>query len=88
VARDAERIRHWLVNGDLDYVVRVYAALVTTDATISRSPLCAVINEDQIPAWLAALPRQRSFSAGRQNHLLSRVRAVGAAAGEASRRVR
>jgi hypothetical protein len=88
VARDAERVRHWLVNGDLDYVVRVYAALVTTDAAIPRSPLCAVINEDQIPAWLAALPRQRSFSAGRRNHLLSRVRAAGAPGGEASRRIR
>ena len=88
VARDAERVRHWLVNGDLDYVVRVYAALVTTDTTIPRSPLCAVITEDQIPAWLAALPRQRSFSAGRRNHLLTRVRAVGAAPGEASRRDR
>jgi len=86
VARDAERFRHWIANGDLDYVVRVYAALVTTDAAIPRSPLCAVINEDQIPAWLAALPRQRSFSAGRRNHLLSRVRAAGAASGKASRR--
>ena len=38
---------------------------------------CAVISEDQIPDWLAALPRQRSFSAGRRNHLLSRVRAAG-----------
>ena len=89
VARDAERVRHWLANGDLDYVVRVYAALVTTDAAIPRSPLCAVISEDQIPAWLAALPRQRSFSAGRRNHLLTRVRAAGARqTGEASRRDR
>ena len=76
VARDAERVRHWLANGDLDYVVRVYAALVTSDTAIPRSGLCAVIAEDQIPAWLAALPRQRSFSAGRRNHLLTRVRAA------------
>jgi hypothetical protein len=84
VARDAERVRHWLTHGDLDYVVRVYAALVTPDATIPRSPLCAVISDDQIPAWLAALPRQRSFSAGRRNHLLTRIRESGAA--EAPRR--
>jgi hypothetical protein len=84
-ARDAERLRHWLANGDLDYVVRVYAALVTADTTIARSPLCAVITEDQIPAWLAALPRQRSFNAGRRSHLLSRVRAAGPGAGETSR---
>ncbi len=88
VARDAERVRHWLVNTDLDYVVRVYAALVTTDTTIPRSQLCAVISENQIPAWLGALPRQRSFSAGRRNHLLTRLRSAGAAAGEASRRIR
>jgi hypothetical protein len=77
VARDAERVRHWLANGDLDYVVRVYAALVTTETAMPRSALCAVITEDQIPAWLAALPRQRSFSAGRRNHLLTRVRTAG-----------
>ena len=88
VARDAERVRHWLANGDLDYVVRVYGALVTSDTTIPRSPLCAVIKEDQIPAWLAALPRQRSFSAGRRNHLLTRVRAAGTAVGGASSRDR
>lgn len=74
VAREAERVRHWLIGGDLDFVVRVYAALVTTDATISRSPSCAVITQDQIPAWLAALPRQRTLSAGRRHHLLARVR--------------
>ena len=84
IARDAERVRHWLTHGDLDFVVRVYAALVTPDTTIPRSALCAVIRDDQIPAWLAALPRQRSFSAGRRNHLLTRVREAGAA--EAPRR--
>ncbi len=84
VARDAERVRHWLLQGDLDFVVRVYAALVTADPTIPRSPVCAVITEDQIPAWLAALPRQRSLSAGRRHRLLARVR--GAAVVETSRR--
>jgi len=84
VARDAERVRHWLTHGDLDYVVRVYAALVTPDGTIRRSPSCAVISDDQIPDWLAALPRQRSFSAARRTHLLTRIRAAGAT--EAQRR--
>ena len=86
VARDAERVRHWLANGDLDHVVRVYAALVTADTSIPRSSLCAVINEDQIPAWLAALPRQRSFNAARRSHLRSRVRAAGPGAGRNARR--
>ena len=78
VTRDAERVRHWLTNGDLDFVVRVYAALVTPDLSIARSPLCAVITPEQIPAWIAALPRQRSLSAGRRHHLLARVREAGA----------
>ncbi len=82
--RDAERVRQWLVQGDLDFVVRVYAALVTSDLNVSRSPLCAVITEEQIPAWLEALPKQRSLSAGRRHRLLARVR--GAAAVETSRR--
>jgi hypothetical protein len=74
LTRDAERVRRWLANGDLDFVVRVYAALVTDDSSIARSPVCAVISADQIPAWIEALPRQRSFSAGRRHHLLARVR--------------
>jgi hypothetical protein len=78
VARDADRVRFWLTHGDLDFVVRVYAALVTSDTTIPRSATCAVITVDQIPDWLASLPRQRSFSAGRRNHLLARIRAAGA----------
>jgi hypothetical protein len=84
VVREIDRVRHWLTQGDLDFVVRVYAALVTPDTTIPRSPLCAVISDDQIPAWFAALPRQRSFSAGRRHHLLTRIRESGAS--EASRR--
>lgn len=74
VVRDTERVRRWLTHGDLDFVVRVYAALVAPDTSIPRSPLCAVITADQIPAWIAALPRQRSLSAGRRHHLLARVR--------------
>jgi hypothetical protein len=74
VARDADRVRHWLTNGDLDFVVRVYGALVSADTSVSRSPLCAVITTAQIPAWFEALPRQRSLSAGRRNHLLARIR--------------
>jgi hypothetical protein len=73
-ARDAERVRHWLTHGELDFVVRVFAALVTPDATIPRSPLCAVITAEQIPAWIEALPRQRSLNERRRNVLVARVR--------------
>jgi hypothetical protein len=72
-ARDAERVRRWLGSGDLDFVVRVYAALVTADPSMPRSPLCAVISADQIPAWIAALPRQRSLTTGRIQQVGTRV---------------
>ncbi|MFL5681816.1 MAG: hypothetical protein ACJ77O_01585 [Chloroflexota bacterium] len=74
--RDAERVRHWSNHGDLDFVVRVYAGLVTTDPSMLRSPLCAVITEDRIPDWLAALPPQRSLTEGRRQQLATRIRAT------------
>jgi hypothetical protein len=76
VSRDADRIRHWLAGGDLEFVVRVYAVLVTADGRISRSAQCAVIGAEQIPAWFEALPPQRSLSAGRRERLLDRIRAT------------
>jgi hypothetical protein len=74
LARDADRLRRRLTAGDLDFVVRVHAALVTSNTSIPRSPACAVITAGQIPAWLEALPRQRSISTGRCQSLLARVR--------------
>jgi hypothetical protein len=81
VNRDAERVRRWLTESDLDFVVRVYGALVTTDTSIPRSPLCAVITPAQIPAWFEALPKQRCLTAGRRNHLLARIRGAVASDG-------
>ena len=75
-ARDADRIRHWLNHGDLDFVVRVYAAVVSADPTIPRSPLCAVISEAQIPDWIAALPPQRSLTPARRDRLSVQVNAA------------
>jgi hypothetical protein len=74
--RDADRVRHWLNRGDLDFVVRVYAALITTDPSMLRSPLCAVITEDRIPDWIAALPPQRSLTEGRRQQVATRVGAA------------
>ncbi len=76
VARDAERVRHWLGHGDLDFVVRVYGALVAPDTSLPRSPSCAVITVDQIPAWIASLPRQRSLNATRRDRLVSRLHGI------------
>jgi hypothetical protein len=72
-ARDADRVRHWLNHGDLDFVIRVYAVVITDDLSIARSPVCAVITEAQIPDWIAALPRQRSMNHGRRGRLATLI---------------
>lgn len=69
--RDADRVRRWLASGDFDFVVRVYAALVVDDQSLARSPTCAVISTQQIPAWVVSLPRQRTLTAGRRERLLA-----------------
>jgi hypothetical protein len=69
--RDADRVRRWLATADLDFVVRVYAALVVDDRALARSPTCAVISTQQIPAWTASLPRQRTLTAGRRERILA-----------------
>ena len=74
-ARDADRVRRWLSMADLDFVVRVYAAVVVDDRSVQRSPLCATITEEQIPGWIAALPRQRTLTRGRRDRLMSIMRA-------------
>lgn len=62
VARDAERVRRWLLTHDVDFVVRIYAALVTPETTLPRTTACAVVTAEQVPAWIASLPRQRSMN--------------------------
>jgi hypothetical protein len=70
-ARDADRVRRWISLADLDFVVRVYAAVVVDDRTIQRSPLCATLTPEQIPSWVAALPRQRTLTKARRDRLLA-----------------
>jgi hypothetical protein len=84
--RDADRVRRWLGDADLDFVVHVYAVLVASDRSIQRSPTCAVISSEQIPAWIASLPRQRTLTAGRQLRLVAMAQP--AAIAEAARRKR
>lgn len=77
-ARHADRVRHELSEGDLDFIARVHAAIVIVDATIPRSPACAVITREQVPAWIAALPRQRSLTERRLARLVALVRTAAA----------
>jgi hypothetical protein len=68
-SRDAERVRRWYSLADLDFVVRVYAAVITADASIPRSVTCAVVTTGQLPAWIGALPSQRSLTPARRLRL-------------------
>lgn len=74
VTRDAERLRHWLSQREVDFVVRVYAAILTSDDTLSRSAACAVVTGEQLAAWVASLPRQRSLTLDRRTRLVGLLR--------------
>lgn len=76
--RDAERVRRWFTIADLDFVVRVYAAVIVGDHSIPRSATCAVLTADQVPAWIGALPVQRSLTPARRLRLRSLATAKGA----------
>lgn len=69
--RDAERVRRWFTIVDLDFVVRVYAAVIVGDSSIPRSATCAVVTPQQLPAWIGALPGQRSLTPARRLRLRS-----------------
>ncbi|MBA3875915.1 MAG: hypothetical protein C0498_03095 [Anaerolinea sp.] len=73
--RDAERVRVWFASDDSDHVVKVYAAVVGTDPAVVRTPSCAYIAPDQVGAWLASLPPQRSLDADRRDRVIRLVRA-------------
>jgi len=75
-ARDAERIRHWIAAEDRDFIVKVYAAVVVRNEQLTRTSACAAIAADQIPAWLASLPPQRSLNADRRDDVVERIRSI------------
>ena len=87
-SRDAERVRGWLASDDRDFLVRVYAAIVTDDPTIERSPDCAVVPTSELASWLEALPIQRGLTTTRREHLVELVRALAAARPADAPRVR
>jgi hypothetical protein len=75
-ARDAERVRGWLSSDDRDFLVRVYAAIVTDDPRVERTPACAVVRPGTLAAWLEALPAQRGLTAERRERLVEMLRSV------------
>ena len=78
-SRDAERVRGWLATDDRDFLVRVYAIVVSADPTIERSPTCAVVPPAELAGWLEALPVQRGLTAERREHLVAMIRSLAAA---------
>lgn len=75
-ARDAERVRRWVASAERDFVVKVYAAVVTDDRTITRTAACAVVGADEIPAWLTSLPPARAMTEERREGLIEEIRAL------------
>jgi hypothetical protein len=71
--RDAERVRRWLNQNDQDFVVRVHIAVIGPASTVERTAGCALITVEQVPTWLASLPRQRSLSEARLARLIKLV---------------
>lgn len=74
--RDAERVRRWLAHEDHDHIVKVYAAVVGPEGSLTRTPECAVVTPAQLEAWLAALPPQRSLNADRRARIVDLLRAA------------
>ena len=74
--RDGERVRRWFAALERDYIVKVYSAAVTTDVDVARTPACAVIAPDQIPAWLASLPPSRALTVDRRMDVVNLVRGL------------
>jgi hypothetical protein len=77
-SRDAERVRGWLASDDRDFVVRVYAAIVTDDKTVDRTPACAVVAPAELAGWIAALPAQRGLNEERRERLAETIGEVAA----------
>jgi hypothetical protein len=75
-ARDAERVRRWFASTERDYVIKVFAALVTSDPQIARTPNCAVVSVEQVPAWLASLPASRALNPDRRAEVVEQIRGL------------
>lgn len=74
-ARDAERVRQWLSHDDRDFLVKTYAVVIAAaERGIARSAACAVVSAEQLPAFIASLPAQRSLSPSRLDAIADEVR--------------
>ena len=74
--RDAERVRRWIADDDSDFVLKVYSAVVGADPQVARTAGCAVLEPDQLVAWISGLPAQRSLTPIRRERILDIARAA------------
>jgi hypothetical protein len=72
--RDAERVRSWFTHDDRDFLVKVYAAVISPNESLQRTASCAVITPAQIQAWILSLPAQRSLTPSRRESLVELLR--------------
>ena len=77
-ARDAERVRGWLAADDRDFVVKVYAVVVSGDPRVERTPSCAVFRTEDFAAWVSGLAPQRGLTASRRERVEQMVREIAA----------
>jgi hypothetical protein len=75
-ARDAERVRRWIAATERDFLVKVYAAVITDDPTVARTAACAAVTAEQIPAWLSSLPPSRALTEDRRADLVEEIRSL------------
>ncbi len=68
-ARDADGLRRYLAEDDRDFVVRVHPVVTSVAPQVERTDACAVVPLAAVPAWIAALPAQRSLSGARLQHV-------------------
>jgi hypothetical protein len=73
-SRDAEAVKRWFAHDDHDFIVKSYAAVVGPEGALPRTPTCAMISTDQIPAWILSLPPQRSLTPARREQIIELVR--------------
>jgi hypothetical protein len=73
-ARSADRVRHWIGAEERGFVVRVHAAVISPDGRLTRTPSCAVVTREQIPAYLNSLPIQRGFTPERRAQVVDLLR--------------
>jgi len=74
--RDGERVRRWFGSVERDYILKVYAAVVSDDPTLSRTPGCAVVSREQVSAWLASLPPAKSITPDRREQIVEQLTAL------------